>query len=256
VEDVALRGVGETALDRFIETFNSRDAGAWAASLSYPHVRVSPRQAEAAVTFDERAYAEAVTYDAPDAMGWHHSAWDTKRVLAVSPTKIHASAQWCRYDASGERILENNVSYVITGVDRRWGIQARFGVDSAPPEDPDPAVARARAAWDRLWEAVARGDAAGLDEAVALPCSLIGVGRITVATTPEEVVDHLGEGMAGATAGEAAALQVGRLGVNLGVELRAATGAMAHALSLVGLTEHGARVSALSLLRAAQVFAP
>jgi hypothetical protein len=256
MDDAALRVVGETALDRFIETFNSRQAASWAASLSYPHVRVSPRQAAAAVTPDERAYAGAVTYDAADAMGWHHSAWDSKRILAVSPSKIHASAQWCRYDAAGQRILENNVSYVITEVEGRWGIQARFGVDSAPPEDPDPTVDRARAVWDRLWEAAVQGDAAGLDEIVALPCSLIGVGRITVAATPAELVDHLAEGLAGTTAGVAAALQVGRLGVNLGAEYRAPGGDSGHALSLVVLTEHGARVSALSLLRGARVFAP
>lgn len=138
VDQSALEAVGSAALDRFIETFNSRDAAAWAASLSYPHVRVSPRRATAVLSPTEQDYADAVNYGAADAMGWDHSEWDTKEILAVSPSKIHASAQWCRYDAAGERILPNNVSYVITKVVGRWGIQARFGVDSPPPDAPAP----------------------------------------------------------------------------------------------------------------------
>jgi hypothetical protein len=192
-----------------------------------------------------------VNYDAADAMGWHHSAWDQKQILAVSPVQIHASAQWCRYNAAGERILPNNVSYVITQVDGRWGIQARFGVDSALPDDPNTAVGRAKAAWRRLREAMARSDAEELEQVVRLPFNLIGVGRITVATTANEVVDHLGG--VGTATGEAVDLQVGQFGVNLGAELREENGDTCHALLLVVLSDQGARVSAISLLRGAHV---
>ncbi len=252
MNDDALHAAGSRALDRFIETFNSRDAHAWAGSLSYPHVRVSSRRAVATVLADAKEYAARASYDAADAMGWHHSAWDTKQLLAVSPTKIHASAQWCRYNAAGDRILPNNVSYVITEVGGRWGIQGRFGVDSAAPEDPLAAVGRATAAWDRLSAAAGRGDVWGVGGAVRLPVYLVGIGGVTVAATPEEVLAPLGECVAQGTA-EVVALQVGRLGVNLGVQLRTANGENCHALVLVVLDPGGPRVSAVSLLREAQV---
>lgn len=149
--DTALEAIGMAALDAFITTFNSRDPDAWAASLSYPHVRVAPRPGATVVSATEADYATETTYEAADAMGWDHSEWDAKTVLAVSPDRIHASAQWCRYDASGQRILVNNVSYVITEVDGRWGIQARFGVDSPPPTDPDATATWPRPSWPRCW---------------------------------------------------------------------------------------------------------
>jgi hypothetical protein len=247
LDDAELPAVGESALDRFIEAFNARDPASWAASLSYPHVRVSTRPPGANVTPDERAYADAVTYNAPDAMGWHHSAWDWKRILATSPTKIHASAQWCRYDSLGERILENNVSYVITEVAGRWGIQARFGVDSAAPEDPGTAVRPALDAWSRLLESLVRGDPEGIEAVVRLPLTLVGVGQLTVASTPAQLLQSLRESMNTAS-GEAEPLQIGRLGVNLGIDLHKPDGARSHALALVVLAPEGALVSAVSLL--------
>ena len=207
------------------------------------------------MTPNERAYAGAVTYDAADAMGWHHSAWDTKRVLAVSPSMIHASAQWCRYDAAGERILPNNVSYVITQVGGAWGIQARFGVDSGPPKDPRSSVDQALGAWDRLFEAVARRDLPGIEHNARLPFDLVGVGVVTVATMPEDVLSHLSESIVGTRVGDALTLQVGRQGVNLGVALRGRGGETSHVLSLVVLDDQGPRVSAVSVLRGAHLFA-
>lgn len=242
-----LEGVGLGALDRFIETFNSRDPAAWAASLSYPHVRVSPRRA-AEVVPTEAQYAAAVTYDAADAMGWDHSEWERKQILAVSAAKIHASAQWCRYNAAGERILPNDVSYVITDVDGRWGIQARFGVDSPPPDDPSETARQAQQVWTRFWEAVAAGRADDVAPLVRLPFDVIGRGAVDRAADPSAVVGHLVAAATAAEVDDITPLQVGRLGVNLGVEMRGPSGRTDHGLFLVTLDETP-RVAAASLLR-------
>jgi len=247
-DPAALGAVGLAALDNFIGTFNSRNADAWAASLSYPHVRVSPRQAVAAVTPDERSYAAATNYHAADAMGWDHSEWDAKTVLAVSDTKIHASAQWCRFNAAGERILVNNVSYVITDVGGRWGIQARFGVDSPPPADPSGAIGRAEGAWERVLAAAGDGSTAAATELVRLPFNIIEVGDIKVASNLEDVLAYLGNLAAGTGPQETVALQAGDMGVNLGVTLTGSGGSRRHALVLVVLDEEGARVSAASVI--------
>lgn len=240
----ALEDAGHRALDRFIETFNSRNAEAWAASLSYPHVRVSPRAGAGASSETAADYAAGVSYEAPDAMGWHHSAWDTKEILAVSPDKIHASAQWCRYDARGERILPNNVSYVITKVDEQWGIQARFGVDSPPPDD-GPAVADAAIdVWRRLWSARSDGRADDVASLVRLPFPVVGCGEVSWATEVDGLVAALGDVDDPTTAVDVTPLQVGRLGVNLGVTFAGG----AHGLFLVLQSEDGPLVAGASVL--------
>lgn len=240
----ALEAAGHRALDRFIETFNSRDAEAWAASLSYPHVRVSPLAGAGASSETAADYAAGVSYDAPDAMGWHHSAWDTTDILATSPDKIHASAQWCRYDADGGRILPNNVSYVITRVDEQWGIQARFGVDSPPPDDGPAVAAATTATWTSLWSALGAGRAGDIAPLVRLPFPIVGAGEVTWATEVDDVVAALGDVAGGATVVDVRTLQVGRRGVNLGVTFSGG----GHGLFLVLLGEDGPRVAGASVL--------
>jgi hypothetical protein len=244
-----LEAIGEDALDRFIETFNSRDPDAWAASLSYPHVRVAPSARTATFSPTEQDYAAGVSYEAPDAMGWHHSAWDEKRILAVSPAKIHASAQWCRYDAAGARILPNNVSYVITRVDGRWGIQARFGVDSRPPERPEVVAEQATSAWRAWWTALATGQVDDLEARSQLPFAVVGTGTVEQPATGADLVRLLGRpSVSGTTAGEVTPLQVGDRGVNLGVVLTDDDGRTHHGLFLVTIRDSTARVAATSML--------
>jgi hypothetical protein len=239
----ALEAAGHRALDRFIETFNSRDADAWAASLSYPHLRVSPLAGAGASSETAADYAAGVSYEAPDAMGWHHSAWDTKEILAVSPDKIHASAQWCRYDARDERILPNNVSYVITKCSGQWGIQARFGVDSPPPKDGPAVAAAAAGTWTRLWSALSAGHADDIARLVRLPFPIVGCGDVAWVTEVDALAAALGD-VATVAALDVAPLQVGRRGVNLGVAFAGG----GHGLFLVLQAENGPLVAGASLL--------
>jgi hypothetical protein len=116
------------AMDRFITTFNSRNAKDWSESLQYPHVRPSAwRDPIIAQTAEE--YAAGVNYDRPIRMGWDHSEWDYKEVLHVSDSKVHAAGQYTRYTAEGEKIMTNDVTYIITRINDTWGIQSRFGID-------------------------------------------------------------------------------------------------------------------------------
>ena len=247
-ERTALEAAGSDALDRFIETFNSRDADAWAASLSYPHVRVSPFSRTSTSSPTARHYADAVTYETADAMGWHHSAWDDKHVLAVSPNKIHASAQWCRYNAAGERILPNNVSYVITKIDGRWGIQARFGVDSQPPEQPEAVAEQASSAWSAWWEALRSGSDDELVGRTQFPFFLVDTGEVREVTTAGDLRRDLAEVSRSRAPSAAMPLQVGERGVNLGVALAGPDGRTHHGLFLVTIHDTAVRVAAASLL--------
>jgi len=130
-----LEQIGLTAVDRFIETWNSRDPEAWADSLNFPHIRPSPfGPIEVAETAAD--YIARVDFQATIDSGWDHSEWDYKHVLQTSPEKIHVAGQWSRYNTAGEVILTTPIVYIVTRVEGAWGIQSRFGADYAG-EDAD-----------------------------------------------------------------------------------------------------------------------
>lgn len=138
-----LEAIGLAAVDRFIETWNSRDAGLWASSLNYPHVRPGA-QGPINVADTAEIYASRMDYSRVIATGWDHSEWDYRHVLQTSGNKIHVAGQWSRYNAAGEIIHTNPIVYVVTHNDGEWGIQSRFAADYAG-EDADTTALEGRA---------------------------------------------------------------------------------------------------------------
>ena len=125
-----LEQAGLDAVDRFINTWNSRDPERWAASLNYPHVRPSPA-GPILVAKDSVEYTSGVDFNQVVATGWDHSEWDYRQVIHTSPKKIHVAGQWSRYNVEGNVIHTNPIVYIVTLVDGSWGIQSRFGSDYA-----------------------------------------------------------------------------------------------------------------------------
>ena len=136
------------ALDRYLETWNSRDAAVWATSLHFPHVRPGPGAFE--MTRSPEEYVKGVNFEQTLKTGWHHSEWVTRDVLQVGIDKIHASGTWQRYTADDKPLAGSDITYVITRIDGRWGVQARF---AAGVNGIDPAGA---AAQFRGWRIEAR----------------------------------------------------------------------------------------------------
>ncbi len=132
--DSALEQIGLDAVDKFITTWNSRDAALWATSLNFPHVRPAPR-GPILIAADADEYISRVDFDKVVATGWDHSEWDFRHVLHTSPRKIHVVGQWSRYTAEGEKFLTNPVVYIVTRDDEGWGIQSRFSADYAGDDD-------------------------------------------------------------------------------------------------------------------------
>lgn len=129
----ALEKAGLAAVDRFLETWNSRNPGIWAGSLHYPHVRPSPN-GPATVAQTREMYIESVDYSKVLATGWDHSEWDYRQVLHVCESRIHVAGQWSRYDADGQVILTMPIVYIVTLLEGEWGIQSRFATDFAGDE--------------------------------------------------------------------------------------------------------------------------
>ncbi|MBL7174482.1 MAG: hypothetical protein ISS66_01535 [Desulfobacteraceae bacterium] len=124
--DVGIKAL--EAMERFITTFNTRNAKDWSESLQYPHVRPSARR-DPRIFQTAEEYEAGVNFDRPIRMGWDHSEWDSKEVLHASNNKVHAAGQYTRYTAEGEKIMTNHVTYIVTRINDNWGIQSRFGID-------------------------------------------------------------------------------------------------------------------------------
>jgi hypothetical protein len=114
------------ALDRYLETWNTRDPARWATSLHFPHVRASAAEFPLFKTRED--YIASVDFEQTLATGWRYTRWDhPRRVLQVGLDKVHMAGLWRRYAEDGRTLNQNYVTYVITETDGRWRIQARFG---------------------------------------------------------------------------------------------------------------------------------
>ena len=144
------------ALDRYLETWNSRDGAVWATSLHFPHVRPGPGAFEMTRTPEE--YAKGVNFEQTLKTGWHHSEWVTRTVLQIGWDKVHASGTWQRYTADGKPLAGSDITYIITRQGDRWGVQARFaagvnGLDAAGRTANGGAALTATTAFFDAWNA-------------------------------------------------------------------------------------------------------
>jgi hypothetical protein len=112
------------ALDRYLETWNSRDAKQWASSLHFPHIRPGPGAFELSATSTD--YIKGVNFEQTLATGWHHSEWVTRRVLHVTDDKAHIAGAWQRYTADDRPLVGSVITYVVTRQAGRWGVLSRF----------------------------------------------------------------------------------------------------------------------------------
>lgn len=112
------------ALDNFMETFNSRDPKAWAASLNFPHVRFAGGEVRTWET--EQEYADYMDFDSfAERFGWDHSHWLSREVIGASADKVHFNTVFQRFNDKNEPIATYNSLYIVTMVDGRWGTQFR-----------------------------------------------------------------------------------------------------------------------------------
>jgi hypothetical protein len=168
------------ALDRYLETWNSRDAKVWATSLNFPHVRPGPGAFEVSKTAEE--YAAGIDYNATLKTGWHHSEWTSRRVLQVAADKVHIAGSWQRYAEDGRPLVGSDITYVITPDRGRWGVLSRF---AAGPTIDDPAQAAAsavaaRSAVTEYFRAWNGHDPKALAASLHYPHVRIGDGVVSV----------------------------------------------------------------------------
>jgi hypothetical protein len=175
------------ALDRYLETWNSRDAATWATSLHFPHVRPGPGAFE--LTRSPEEYAKGVSFEATLKSGWHHSEWISREVLQIGGDKIHASGTWQRYTADDKPLQSSDITYILTRNNGRWGVQARFaagiaGVDDAAGRTNTAAALTAVKAFFDAWNS---HDHDRLAAALHYPHVRVADGQVEVWRTPAEL---------------------------------------------------------------------
>ena len=112
-----------SALDMFMEAFNSRDMKAWAATLNYPHVRFAGEAVTVWMNAEE--FERGATFDRLPRTGWDHSSWLARDVSLVSPGKVHVNTVFQRFNDKNEPIGTYESLNIVTLVDGHWGTQAR-----------------------------------------------------------------------------------------------------------------------------------
>jgi hypothetical protein len=120
--DAACVAAGMAVLDRFLAALNARDQAALLATMHFPHYRL------AGVTmgvWDKPDDTYLAGFYARAGEGWHHTAWDFRRVIVAGPEKVHLDVQFTRYRADNSLLGSFRSLYIVTRRDGVWAIQAR-----------------------------------------------------------------------------------------------------------------------------------
>lgn len=158
------------ALDRFMETWNTRDPLTWASSLNYPHVRPSSNP-----SFDlfrsAEEYAANTNFNQTLATGWRYSRWHSREILQAGADKVHIAGRWIRFDENDNPTISSLVTYVVSNRDGQWGLQSRFGAGLYTDDRAVVAMTtrQARAAVENYFAAFNSHDPQRLVDAIHIP---------------------------------------------------------------------------------------
>ena len=108
-------------MNEHIAGLNARDETRIAATLHFPHFRLSGANLKSWETPD--SYFGDFQARAGD--NWARSSFEDIRVLQASETKVHLDAEINRFDSRGHRIARFRSLWVITLHAGRWAAQFR-----------------------------------------------------------------------------------------------------------------------------------
>lgn len=179
------------AVDRFFETFNSRNPVLWANSLHYPHIRkpgIGKPVRPSVPILSAEDYANRFDYSRIINTGWDHTAVERKRIIHITDTKAHIAALYHRYNKKGDRIRTTRVTYLVTRLADGWGVQARFAAGEPHETEADSRKAEAAAleVVDSYLKAFYRGDSSDWASTLCYPFVNVRVGGLDEIKNPKE----------------------------------------------------------------------
>ena len=104
-----------------ITALNAHDEEALAATLHFPHIRLSAAEMKLWPT----AESYFVDFQSRAGGAWHHSAFHDIKLLAESDNKVHFDAEIIRYNAQDEVISRFRSLWVITCENGHWAAKLR-----------------------------------------------------------------------------------------------------------------------------------
>ncbi len=108
-------------MDAHIVALNARDGAALAATLHFPHFRLS------GVNLKKWQTPDSYLQDFLSRAGgdWHYSRFEDIRVLQASQDKVHLDAEIRRFRVDDTLITQFRSLWVITRDDGRWAAKFR-----------------------------------------------------------------------------------------------------------------------------------
>lgn len=119
--DITAITAAVAVLDRHMAALNARDPEALAATLHFPHYRLSGGRMR--VWQGPETYFADFLDRAGD--GWHHSAWDRRNPVAATSDKVHLDVSFTRFRADNSVLGQFGSLWVVTLLNGRWGAQLR-----------------------------------------------------------------------------------------------------------------------------------
>lgn len=108
-------------MESHITALNSRDKAAIAATLHFPHIRLSGTELKIWET-EETYFTDFLARAGGD---WDHSAFADIRLVRAAADKVHLDAEIRRFAADGQLITSFRSLWVITCEAGRWAAKMR-----------------------------------------------------------------------------------------------------------------------------------
>ena len=119
----ASRQAAVDAVEAYLDAINRRDAQGFAATLHYPHYRVTIG-GQVQPSPEARA-ASTITFERLASTGWVRTASHNVNPVQVSADGVNVALELLRYNAAGEQIARFDTLYFVTRQDGRWAIKGR-----------------------------------------------------------------------------------------------------------------------------------
>lgn len=117
----------QAVMEAHIAALNSHDQAAIAATLHFPHIRLSGTNLKIWDS-EDTYFADFLVRAGGD---WHHSAFADIRLLRATADKVHLDAEIRRFAADGSLITSFRSLWVITCEAGRWAAKMRSSFAAA-----------------------------------------------------------------------------------------------------------------------------
>ena len=233
----------------FFRADRAKDASAWAAVMSYPHVRVAaPGRIEYFRTEEE--FVASADWTQRETTGWVRTEGIDPKVFQSGSDKVHLAGGWVRYNAEDEPILSNRVVYVLTRVRGGWGVQARFACganqtwQNAADEKPANEV-------KRFLQRLREGDVEACARSIRYPFIVVGRGTVKQFVSETSFLDSLQQlSLGSGDINDITSIQNGQRGANVAVSLTAGDDQLNQAVFLIIRNDEDHRLAAISIVSA------